>query len=153
MLERALFLKSTIEEWCALEEYKEFRWALPSTDEWDQIRYVIKILHPFLNYTLLLSITSAPTIQTAWGIYNDLFHHIESTQIQLQNKRLPWKVNIRRALPAARNKLDKYYSKTSGPRGLLYNLGCILNPSVKLSAYNFTDASDDWYVIIVIHSD
>ena len=44
------------------------------------------------------------------------------------------------AIPVALAKLRTYYSRTSNAGGLLYNLGTILNPQIKLSMYS----SDEW---------
>ena len=140
MLERACRLKSNIKEWLAKEEYRSFASLYPTNEEWRQIEYVITILHPFLKYTVLVSRTKGVTINKAWLIYNRLFTHMEVIEETLKRKRTPWKVSIRNAVRKAREKLDQYYSNTDESNGLLYNLGTVLDPSLKLSIYE----SDDW---------
>ena len=144
MLERAKRTRIYIEQW--IQNYPSFKDSLLNQDEWLQINYIIIFLHPFYRYTLVLSTTKTSTIHLAWSIYNSLFRHIETIEQQFMGKRLLWKVNIRNALPDAREKLTKYYTKTSGKHGLLYNLGTVLNPGTKLSAYTVSDPSDDWAI-------
>jgi hypothetical protein len=49
-------------------------------------------------------------------------------------------LELARAIEVAHEKLSKYYTKTRGKKGDLYNFGNILNPSSKTS----THESDDW---------
>jgi hypothetical protein len=138
MLERALRMREIIKAW--LQTQPRLIELYPTSDEWKQIQYVMKILHPFLVYTKLLSASKTTTIHRAWSTYNRLFQHLESTELSLTRKRLPWKRNIRSALQPALEKLRKYYSRTAHPRGLFYNLANVLNPVEKLETYS----TDEW---------
>lgn len=147
MLQRAVHKKEALKIWC--ETFEKFTPFYPTPDEWRQIEYVITVLQPFEQYTRLLSSTSGVTIQNAWGIYNNLFAHIEKVMTMLEKKRLPWKRSIYQALPSARDKLAKYYGKTTGRGGTVYNIGTVLNPNMKLSVYEQAewvdeDEPEDW---------
>ena len=126
MLERTIRKKSALKKFC--QKHPKFVALYPTTSEWKQIEYVIKILHPFYIYTKLLSSTRGPTIHQAWAVYNRLFEHLKRVQRQLWNKVKPWKQSIAAAIDKAIEKLSQYYGRTTGSRGLLYNLGNILNP-------------------------
>jgi hypothetical protein len=136
MLQRACRTREFIKQWLQDPRNRSLQYLYPTADEWKQIEYVITILHPFHKYTYLLSYSQEPTIQHTWQIYNDLFDHLEKTKELLRHKRKLWKKNILHAIEPARLKLDEYYSKTYAPRGKIYNIGNILNPSNKLSTYD-----------------
>jgi hypothetical protein len=72
----------------------------------------------------------------AWVAYDDIFQHLERHDALLRATGEPWKVQLGNCLGAAQEKLSEYYTRTDGPRGLLYNLSCILDPTKKLSLYN-----------------
>jgi hypothetical protein len=89
---------------------------------------------------MLVSQIQGVSIHRGWSIYNRLFNHIEIMKTTLARKRTPWKVSIRSALQAAFEKLSYYYTRTENRTGVVYNIGCILDPTVKLTVYDM----DDW---------
>ncbi|EFQ85337.1 hypothetical protein PTT_19744 [Pyrenophora teres f. teres 0-1] len=46
-----------------------------------------------------------------------------------------WLVVVRDAAERGRSKLSKYYSRTDGDQGFLFNCATILDPTQKLTAY------------------
>jgi hypothetical protein len=64
-----------------------------------------------------------------------LFAHFEKYPSLLRAHREPWKQRLASCIDAAHNKLSKYYSKTEGLGGKIYNIACVLNPARKLSLY------------------
>jgi hAT family C-terminal dimerisation region len=71
-----------------------------------------------------------------------MFEHLEDRKEELARKQLLWKVNIREAIEDALEKLKQYYSQTCQPKGLLYNLGNILDPRTKMETYKHPDWDD-----------
>ena len=89
-----------------------------------------------------MSKTRAPTIHKVFVVYDCIFDHLENQISILENKRMRWKVDIREALGKARQKANKYYSKTENPRGLLLALGACLNPYSKLDLFKEWDTTE-----------
>ena len=103
--------------------------------EWNQLRYMVCIAQPFALWTDILSSTSGATIQTAFAAYECLFNHLEDTKTKFQRKKKGWKVSLITAIDSGLNVLRKYYSRTEGPGGVIYNLATVLCPEYKLSLY------------------
>lgn len=60
----------------------------------------------------MISIGKTATIHYVFSIYDRLFGHIEKEIWRLRRKHVTWKVDLLRALEAAKAKLQEYYSKT-----------------------------------------
>jgi len=136
MLVRGWRLQDALEEW--MLNYKNSTLeALELTDEeWIHVRYIIALCKPFAMWTYIYSLSSGSTIHTAWGVYECLFNHLEDQRKKLQRKRIPWKRALLPAIDASLKTLRKYYSRTEGANGTLYNLGTILCPEYKLNMYD-----------------
>ena len=140
MLERALRMKDFTREW--IREYECYMplWSTPG--EWKQVEYILEVLEPIRLCTLWMSRTRAPTIHKVFVVYDCIFDHLDNQISILENKRMRWKVDIREALGKARQKANKYYSKTENPRGLLLALGACLNPYSKLDLFKEWDTTE-----------
>jgi hypothetical protein len=145
MLVRAVRLRNALKDWIR-ESDPVYLNLYPTHEEWDHIRYVISVLEPFFRYTLLVSSYKQPTLFLAWIIYNRLFTHLETLETYLQKKHLPWKISIRSVVQSFIQKLQQYYAKTTYPRGLLYNLGTVLNPVQKLDPYKRDEWGPEYYI-------
>ncbi len=106
-----------------------------SEKEWDHVRYLVVLLRPYAFWTDALSNHTGPTINKAWLIYTRLFAHLEKYAAKLQLKDESWKQQLSQCVTAAHGKLAKYYRKTEGAGGKIYNLACVLDPARKLSLY------------------
>lgn len=136
MMVRGKRMRVTIDEWIRLESTPEkYRELRLSDNEWLQINEAIAFLKPFHDYTQDVSHSRRVTITQAFFIYNDLFDHLTIRIRALRNSPVaPWIPEFEKAVTAAEDVLAKYYSKT-GPKGLIYNLATILDPSKKLTLY------------------
>ena len=103
--------------------------------EWQQVVYIIALLKPFKVWTDWISQSKSIIIHRVFFCYKSLFNHLDNYEIKLERKRCSWKWELISALSQCRKKLSKYYKNTYAPRGTLYNLGCVLDPSVKLNLY------------------
>src|SRR5437764_5160855 len=74
-------------------------------------------------------------IQTVFAAYKCLFNHLEDTKTKFQRKKKGWKVSLVTAIDSGLNVLRKYYSRTEGPGGVIYNIATVLCPEYKLSLY------------------
>jgi hypothetical protein len=106
-----------------------------SDTEWDHVRYLVALLHPYYTWTEKLSKTSGVTIYKAWAVYIALFEHLEEAEGRLLHKREPWKVLLADEVVVAHRKLSLYYSSTDGARGQIYNWAIVLDPSQRLEVY------------------
>jgi hypothetical protein len=138
LLVRALCLKDEITHWVATygKEDKEIEELWLSDQDWVHVTYLIVLLRPYFIWTEAFSHSSGVTINTAWMAYTDIFRHLEKYNALLRGTGQPWKVPLANCLGVAHKKLSEYYSRTDGPRGLLYNLASVLDPTKKLSLYN-----------------
>ena len=138
MLMRAYCLRDKLIQW--LDDHPELAPLQLHPADWDQIRYMIALLQPFMFWTAKISMTKGLSIQNAWPVYELLSNHLEDEQQKLKQKSTTWKQSLLVGITAAKEKLSQYYSLTAGSKGLLYNLGNILEPNQKLSLYD----SDTW---------
>jgi hypothetical protein len=98
--------------------------------------YLIVLLRPYFIWTEAFSHSSGVTINTAWIADTDIFRHLKKYDALLRGTGQSQKVQLANCLGAAHKKLSEYYMRTDGPRGLLYNLASVLDPTKKLSIYN-----------------
>jgi hypothetical protein len=103
--------------------------------EWEHKCYLVVILHPYAFWTDILLRHTGPKIHKAWLIYTRLIKHLEKHAALLKVKNKPWKRKLAGCITAAHVKLAKYYTKTEGPGGQVFNFACILDPARKLSLY------------------
>ena len=135
MLARAIRLRHALHAWFNIYDNVTTQALALSSEEWDQLRYIISLIKPFAMWTEIYSFSSTCTIHTAWGVYESLFNHLEDEGKKLRHKKLLWKYALLLAIDAATTTLTKYYSRTSGLGGVIYNLGTVLSPEYKLSLY------------------
>jgi hypothetical protein len=154
MLQRAIRLRYAIRDWLKEEKYREFRHLYPTTEEWEQIEYLITILAPFLSMTNVVSTSNSVTISFAFIIYNAIFTRLENIQKLLRRKKNPWKLALIDLIEPALNKLRKYYSlTTTHEKALMMNLGLVCHPSMKMIIYQREewqpedDDDEDWWVV------
>ncbi len=136
MLVRALRLRSEIDDWTSSDcNSGSFTEMHLSDEEWEHVCYLLFLLYPYYTWTEKLSITSWPTIHKAWAVYTALFEHLEEAEGRLLMKKEAWKVSLADSVVAAHRKLSQYYSNTDGPRGQIYNLATVLDPTQRLTVY------------------
>lgn len=116
-----------------------------SNDEWDHIKTLIDILHPFTTITQSLSRCDEPTINFTFPFYNILFNHLEDSIDKFEDDDL-----LSDALESAHSKLQHYYSETENEYGFYYNLGTILDLQFKLSFYD-DDVSETPLIELPLH--
>jgi hypothetical protein len=111
--------------------------------DWRKLKYLIILLHPFAEYTSLISNSRHATINHTWNVYNTLFDHLDVIQDQFGYKDLeknPWISEFITAVKIGKVKLKEYYSRTGGPVEMQYALAAMLDPSQKLGIF----AAPDW---------
>jgi hypothetical protein len=106
-----------------------------SDEEWELVRYLVFLLYPYYTWTEKLSKMSGPTIHKSWVVYTALFEHLKQAEGRLLKKKEVWKVLLADSVVAAHRKLSQYYSNTDGPRGQIYNLATVLDPTQRLTIY------------------
>jgi hypothetical protein len=138
MLVKALQLRGDIDIWFRSNESldESIKQLQLSDAEGGHVKYLIVLLRLFAFWTYWLSGHSGPTINKAWVIYSHLFEHLEKYDPKLRQKKEVWKRHLADCVGAAHAKLAKYYSKTAGQKGRVYNFACILDPARKLSLYH-----------------
>jgi len=142
MMERAYQLCDDIRAWIDQESGQNSRSnrkleALRVFEqEWRQVEYMIKLLEPFKEYTEAMGRTQGPTIHKAFLVYSNLFDHLEDQDNMKElDSVLKWTGELETAVENALIKMRKYYARTEGEGGLLYNIATVLNPTQKLSLY------------------
>jgi hypothetical protein len=146
MLQRALRLRDPLTAFLHASSDKDLENLHLTPSEWRHIEYLIELTHPFFSFTQGLSESSGPTIHKAFQIYNSIFDHLEDYITKLERKRIPWKVQLRNALIAAKEKLQKYYQQTSTIQGYVFAIATILSPAIKLTIFSQPEwqDSEDW---------
>ena len=142
MLFRAYHLQDAIKSYILNEPNKGFRGLIMSACEWEQVRYLIALLHPFKIVTLAMSKTSSVTIHKTWYVFQSLLQHLSTKRIQVARKNTSWKKGLCAALDAGKDKLMKYYSKTHGDSAHLYYTATLLDPAVKTIRWQMKDSPD-----------
>jgi hypothetical protein len=165
MCVRAIKLQPYIDEWLAAEirlkhptrsqlsrqtpqlstsvevDWKDLKKLELGPSEWEHLRHITKLLERFKGATNQLSRNRTPQIQTIWLMYDGLFNTLEDMSTTLTHDHydgqdLEWHAVVQRAAKAGRDKLTKYYARTGGPQGFLFNVATILNPNTKLTLYD-----------------
>ena len=113
-----------------------FRSYRLENQEWTQLEYICALLEPFFNVTEHLSQGDTPTVHRAWKTFNSIFDHLDKQDEECRNHGLCYEGEIQNSVDSCRKKLAHYYGKTYDDKGLLYNLGVMLDPSVKNSIYD-----------------
>jgi hypothetical protein len=85
MLQRAKRVRTELDRYCLISELTEMKL---SSDEWQQIDYLLYITEPFYQFTTVLCKTKDITIHTVFLIYNKLFVHLEASIRKLQRKKV-----------------------------------------------------------------
>ena len=111
-------------------------------DEWQSLLLLGNLLQPFYEITLLISRTTNVRVHLAFRLYGALFDHLERVEQEVRRSNYSAKEAILLAYSKANSKLAKYYSRTEGKGGLIYNLANILDPTVKLNLYREWDEGD-----------
>jgi hypothetical protein len=111
MLDRVLKLKPAYDSMCngdgGLNKYKI------TTDEWNYLEQLKKLLHRFNTLTTKVSASTAyPTISKTIAVYNKLIDHIEIFIENNTNNNDVLSEQLKLGATAANEKLKKYYSKT-----------------------------------------
>jgi hAT family C-terminal dimerisation region len=116
--------------------------------EWIQIQTLLSILLPFRSTSDTLEQTSRPAIDKVFWAYETLFNKIDSlmsTVKRMQRRKEAWADPLLIAIEAMRDKLTKYYSRTSKP--FVYSDASILNPFTKTEIFqlpSFDDPAKNW---------
>jgi hypothetical protein len=142
MLQRAKRLSKAYDEYCSEHNYPQFKLT---TEEWRQVDYLLCITQPFHQWTTAISMIKDVTMHQIYRIYNKLFDHFDFSIRQLTRKSVPWKIIMREALKAGKQKLSDYYSQTEKAHGNLYAIGTILTPRHKLQFFSTSEWSDNNY--------
>ncbi|KAL7771452.1 hypothetical protein CFE70_001395 [Pyrenophora teres f. teres 0-1] len=161
MLERALKLQKYIDEWLKQEillrpgssldsssednpiaevDFRDLKRLRLSSIEWHHLELITEMLKRFKDATSFLSQNEKPQIQYIWLMYNRLFDFLDKMtedldEDQENHENREWPVVVRDAAERGRSKLSKYYSRTDGDQGFLFNCATILDPTQKLTAY------------------
>lgn len=138
MMIRAMRLRHTIDIYCS-EEHKARHFRI-SNQEWTQIGYLIDLVRPFNFFTTTVGKTKSVTLCYGLRVYDELYERINECRRKLKEKRnhpqFDWVSLLIESLDAAEAKLDQYYNKMYGNIGSIYAMGAILDPSLKLEAFN-----------------
>ena len=136
MLVRAVRLQDAISKFC--NEYRPAQCFTLSSEEWKQVKYLIDILRPFNFFTQTVGKTKGITLPYVLSIYDELFERLTESRRRLTIKALScsWVKALINGINAAEAKLDVYYNKTYSNLGSIYGIGAILNPKLKLEAFN-----------------
>ncbi|KAJ5253812.1 uncharacterized protein N7525_007394 [Penicillium rubens] len=132
MLRRAKRLQPIFDEFCSHYGHPHL---MLDREEWRQIDYLLYLTKPFFEFTTALSQTKDATIHSVFGIYSQLFNHLEISIGQLEPKQVAWKRLMVDALYAAKDKLSQYYNKIAETHNNLYAIGTILAPQYKLGFF------------------
>lgn len=140
MITRAHLLQPSIKSFIA-ESGKTAHFLSLNDDEWTRIGYLIDVTTPFSFCTTNIGRTRGqPTIGYVFGIYDELYEHLEECRRRLSSlhnsSNNEWVLEIIKAVEAACTKLDKYYGKTYEDLGSVYAMGTILSPNIKLGAFD-----------------
>jgi hypothetical protein len=144
MLRRAYQLREFVDLWT--EEYCEDSKIAKiklNESEWFMVLLVGNLLNPFYECTLVVSRTTNSGIHLGFRIFDALFNHLEQIEKDIRRSTCPSSAVIVKACEKASNKLAKYYVKTEGSGGTIYNLANILNPTMKLGLYKTWDDKDN----------
>lgn len=158
MCERAIKLQPYIDEWLLGEirlkysaypstsstaeaDYKDLKKLQLVPAEWEHLKAVTRMLKNFKSATNALSGSLKPQSQTIWMMYDGLFNFLEDMidtigEDENNNEDIQWPEVVRSAAAKGRAKLRKYYARTGGPQGFLYNCATILDPNTKLTLYD-----------------
>lgn len=128
-------------------------WLILSSNQWEQVEYLIELTAPFNAMTQHAGVSRAPSIHDAFPIYNNLFDHIEFNQERLAMKTRAWKVQLHDALQDAHAKLSKYYSKTSDDKlNHIYAFALLLHPAKHETAFTEETWGDGDYRTMYIEA-
>ena len=144
MLLRAFILRQHIAEWIRGEEDNQFKSLRLTKFEWDQVRFLIKLLAPFKKWTEAISRTRGATIHKAWFLYNLILGHIMRLQMTVEKSEFGWKTELLEALEAGRLKLLQYRGKATGSEGLIYGIATVIDPATRLGQFQVCDSVLAW---------
>lgn len=121
-------------------DYKDLQKLQLGAIEWQHLQAITKMLKDFKDATISLSENSNPQIPYIWLMYNRLFDFLDDITEELGEDvnhvdNTEWPDIVRAAASKGRDKLRKYYSRTGGEQGFLFNCATILDPTQKLTAY------------------
>jgi hypothetical protein len=161
MCARAVKLQKYIDEWLKVEiaanasvhpasithpdndteiDTRDFKRLRLSSTEWHHLELVTEMLKRFKDATVFLSEIHKPQIQYIWLMYNRLFDFLDQLTDDFEedsgsNNNSDWPDIVKAAAEKGKAKLRKYYAKTGGEQGFLFNCATILDPTQKLTAY------------------
>jgi hAT family C-terminal dimerisation region len=137
MLERAWEVRIAIRKWLQLPENQVKYAALQIKDaEWEQVDELLNILQPMEQVTALMGATKSVTVHAVFRLFNHVFSCLEGRIEHWGSSGKAHATEYLTALNAARVKLTKYYSRTDGSRGTIYNLATFLDPHTKTMLYS-----------------
>jgi hypothetical protein len=98
------------------------------------------MLKNFKDATDSLSQNNKPQVHYIWLMYNRLFNFLDDLTDDLGEDsedahHSDWPDVVKAAAQAGRDKLSKYYARTGGEQGFIFNAATVLDPSQKLTAY------------------
>src|SRR5579859_6399106 len=129
MLERALYLKPTIDMWTRSEE--KYEKLQMNEREWEMVEFLVRFLYPFMVASTTVQATKSPSLADTWVVYEELFDSLDDAKDALNGMtNLPdWLREVQSAIEATWKKLKKYYDKSAKP--FAYVDATILHPALK----------------------
>ena len=116
--------------------------------DWELIEMLVSILHPFKICTESLESTSRPGMSLVFWTYEELFNNIDklnSSLTRAKKKKKFWAAPLLEGITRMKDKLSKYYEKTTIP--FIYPDATILDPFSKLLLFeqaSFDEAERNW---------
>ena len=83
MLNRAKKLQPFYDQYCTDHQYLYFKLDL---EEWRQVEYLLLLIKPFFDFTMMLLKTKDITVYNIYSIYNKLFSYLDTAEAKLKNK-------------------------------------------------------------------
>jgi hypothetical protein len=135
MLERIWELQKAVIEWVK-KNRAAYAVLQLNEEEWGHIDVLLELLKPFSQLTFAISTSLDVSVHEVFRLYNWLFEQLEHAKKEWEAKTdVSYRGELIKAITAARDKLDEYYSRTDGDHGTFYNLGTVLDPTRKLQYY------------------
>ena len=136
MLIRFSNLKEAVTYWFSTAQAEKYRSFQLNTLEWQQVKYLIRLLKPIKVITDHVQKTKTTTVHQTFMLYDKFFNHLEGQEKEAKSISPGlWSLNLKKAIEQGTEKLRKYYSKTWAPYGLFLNLSTVLDCEVKLDLY------------------
>ena len=139
MLSRAYIMKNTIKLWLN-QDSDHLKVMTLTRVEWEQMKYIVNLLHSFQKIIESLSASSKSFIHKVWIVYNVMHAHLESQEVEIRSRtQMSWTEQLSVAILVVKNKLTKYYSAIAESQRIFFNVKVLLNLCVKLDFYSVSN--------------